>query len=115
VYLLDGLLTNLSTRQPHTLCADTHGPADPVFGLAALVGLTLLPRMRTWNDATCYRVDHTTTSTHIEALCTPGVDWAVIARHWDDRMPGVLAMHAGTVLPSMLLQTLGVYSRQSSL
>jgi TnpA family transposase len=48
VYILDGLLKNLSALQPHTLFADTHGQAEPVFGLAALLGITLMPRMRTW-------------------------------------------------------------------
>jgi Tn3 transposase DDE domain/Domain of unknown function (DUF4158) len=50
VYILDGLLKNHSTLQPDTLYADTHGQAEPVFGLAALLGITLMPRMRTWNS-----------------------------------------------------------------
>jgi hypothetical protein len=36
VYILDGLLKNHSALQPDTLYADTHGQAEPVFGLAAL-------------------------------------------------------------------------------
>jgi TnpA family transposase len=115
VYILDGLLKNLSALQPHTLFADTHGQAEPVFGLAALLGITLMPRMRTWNDVTFYRVDRATTYTHIDALFTQVVDWDVIERHWHDMMQVVLSIQAGTVLPSMLLQKLGVYSRQSSL
>ena len=115
MYILDGLLKNLSARRPHTLFADTHGQAEPVFGLAALLGITLLPRMRTWNDVTFYRVDRATTYTHIDALFTQVVDWEVIEHHWYDMMQVVLSIQAGTVLPSMLLQKLGVYSRHSSL
>jgi hypothetical protein len=115
VYLLDGLLKNLSALRPHTLFADTHGQAEPVFGLAALLGITLMPRMRTWNDVTFYRVDRATPYTHIDAWFTQVVDWDVIERHWHDMMQVVLSIQAGTVLPSMLLQKLGVYSRQSSL
>src|SRR5439155_322248 len=103
------------TARPTTLYADTHGQAEPVFGLAALLGITLMPRMRTWNDVTFYRVDRATTYTHIDALFTQVVDWDVIERHWHDMMQVVLSIQAGTVLPSMLLQKLGVYSRQSSL
>jgi TnpA family transposase len=33
---LEGLLKNLSALHPDTLYADTHGQAEPVFGLAAL-------------------------------------------------------------------------------
>jgi Tn3 transposase DDE domain len=52
VYILDGLLKNTSALQPDTLHADTHGQSAPVFGLAALLGIQLMPRMRTWNDVT---------------------------------------------------------------
>jgi hypothetical protein len=48
-------------------------------------------------------------------LFTQEVDWDVIERHWHDMMQVVLSIQVGTVLPSMLLQKLGVYSRQSSL
>jgi TnpA family transposase len=115
VYILDGLLKNLSALSPHTLCADTHGQAEPVFGLAALLGMTLMPRRRTWTDVTFSRVDCATSYTPIDALFTQVVDWDVSERHWHDMMQVVLSMLAGTVLPSMLLQKLGVYSRQSSL
>ena len=115
VYILDGLLKNHSALQPDTLYADTHGQAEPVFGLAALLGIKLMPRMRTWNDVTFYRVDHDTSYRHIDALFTQAVDWDLIERHWQDMMQVVLSIQAGRVLPSMLLQKLGVYSRQSSL
>ena len=115
VYILDGLLKNLSALRPDMLYADTHGQAEPVFGLAALLGITLMPRMRTWNDVTFYRVDRATTYTHIDALFTQVVDWDVIERYWHDMMQVVLSIQAGTVLPSMLLQKLGVYSRHSAL
>jgi TnpA family transposase len=115
VYILDGLLKNHSTLQPDTLYADTHGQAEPVFGLAALLGVKLMPRMRTWNDVTFYRVDRSTSYKHIDALFTQVVDWDLIERHWHDMMQVVLSIQAGQVLPSMLLQKLGVYSRRSSL
>ena len=115
VYILDGLLKNTSTLQPDTLHADTHGQSEPVFGLAALMGIKLMPRMRTWNDVTFYRVDHRTTYKHIDRLLTQVVDWDLIARYWQDMMQVVLSIQAGKVLPSMLLQKLGVYSRQNHL
>ncbi len=115
MYILDGLLKNKSALQPDTLYADTHGQSEPVFGLAALLGIKLMPRMRTWNDVTLYRVDRNTTYQHIDALFTQVVDWDLIERHWQDMMQVVLSIQAGKVLPSMLLQKLGVYSRKSSL
>ena len=79
VYILDGLLKNHSALQPDTLHTDTHGRAEPVFGLAALLGIQLLPRMRTWNDVTLYRVDRETMYQHIDALFTQVVDWELMS------------------------------------
>jgi TnpA family transposase len=115
VYILDGLLKNKSTLQPDTLHADTHGQSEPVFGLATLLGIKLMPRMRTWNDVTFYRVDRNTTYKHIDRLLTQVVDWDLIERYWQDMMQVVLSIQAGKVLPSMLLQRLGVYSRKNNL
>jgi TnpA family transposase len=71
--------------------------------------------MRTWNDVTLYRVDHHTTYLHIDRLLTQVVDWELIERHWQDMMQVVLSIQAGKVLPSMLMQRLGVYSRKNNL
>ena len=114
VYILDGLLKNKSELQPDTLHADTHGQSEPVFGLASLLGLKLMPRMRTWNDVTLYRADRMATYQHIDRLLTQVVDWDLIERHWQDMMQVVLSIQAGKVLPSMLLKRLGSYTRSSS-
>ncbi len=74
-----------------------------------------MPRMRTWNDVTMYRVDRNTTYKHIDRLLTQVVDWDLIERYWQDMMQVVLSIQAGKVLPSMLLQKLGVYSRKNNL
>ncbi len=50
IYLLDGLLKNLSGIQPATIHGDTQAQSTPVFGLAALLGITLMPRIRHWKD-----------------------------------------------------------------
>ena len=115
VYILDGLLKNTSALQPDTLHADTHGQSAPVFGLAALLGIKLMPRMRTWNDVILYRADQSTTYQHIDRLLTRVVDWDLIERYWQDMMQVVLSIQAGKVLPSMLLHKLGVYSRRNHL
>jgi hypothetical protein len=49
VYILDGLLKNKSVLQPDTVHGDTQGQSEVVFGLAHLLGIKLMPRMRNWN------------------------------------------------------------------
>ena len=58
VYILDGLLKNKSEIQPDTLHADTQGQSAPVFGLAHLLGIELMPRIRNWKDLAFFRPCH---------------------------------------------------------
>jgi TnpA family transposase len=55
VYILDGLLKNRSEIQPDILHADTQGQSTPVFALAYLWGIELMPRIRNWKDLTFFR------------------------------------------------------------
>jgi TnpA family transposase len=115
VYILDGLLKNKSDLQPDTLHADTQGQSEPVFGLAYLLGIKLMPRIRNWRTLTFYRPDKASKYQHIDALFTQAIDWQLIETHWPDLLQVVLSIQAGKVLPSMLLQKLGSYSRQNRL
>ncbi|RIK40739.1 MAG: hypothetical protein DCC55_14165 [Chloroflexi bacterium] len=74
-----------------------------VFGLAHLLGIKLMPRMRNWNKVAMYRPDRTVTYRHIEPWFTRYVNWALIEEHWPDMMQVVLSIHQGKVLPSWLL------------
>jgi hypothetical protein len=67
VYIVDGLLRNESDVQPDTIHADTQGQSLPVFGLAALLGFELLPRIRNWHDLNFYRSDPATRYSHIDS------------------------------------------------
>jgi TnpA family transposase len=115
VYILDGLLKNTSKLQPDTVHADTQGQSEPVFGLAYLLGIKLMPRMRTWDDVAFYRPSENATYKHIDALFTKTVNWHLIRTHFKDILQVVLSIQAGKVTPSMLLQKLGVYSRKNKL
>ena len=44
IYILDGLLQQASELRPDVVHADTQGQAEPVFGLARLLGIELMPR-----------------------------------------------------------------------
>ncbi len=50
VYILEGLWKNKSDIQPDIVHADTQGQSAPVFALAHLLGIQLMPRIRNWSD-----------------------------------------------------------------
>jgi TnpA family transposase len=115
VYILDGLIKNKSVLQPKTVHADTQGQSEVVFGLAHLLGIQLMPRMRNWNKVSMYRPDETTTYQNIDGWFNRTVYWELIEEHWPDLMQVVLSIHTGKVLPSWLLQKLTTNSPKNKL
>lgn len=106
VYILDGLLKNRSVLQPDKVHADTHGQSEVVFGLAYLLGIELLPRMRNWNKVSMYRPHKDANYKNIDAWFSRIINWELIKAHWRDLMQVIISIHKGKVLPSWLLQKL---------
>jgi TnpA family transposase len=115
VYILDGLLKNESDIQPDTLHADTQGQSAPVFGLAYLLGINLMPRIRNWKDLKLFRPSKESYYTHIDELFSESIDWETIETHLPDMLRVVLSIKAGRITASTLLRKLGTYSRKNKL
>jgi TnpA family transposase len=115
VYIIDGLLKNTSDIQPDTIHADTQGQSTPVFALAHLLGIKLMPRIRNWQDLTFYRPNKNTIYQHIDSLFKDPIDWGRIETHWQDILRIVLSIQAGKISSSVLLRKLGNYSRKNRL
>ena len=115
VYILDGLLKNTSDIQPDTIHADTQGQSTPVFALAYLLGIKLMPRIRNWQDLTLCRPDKQVRYDHIDELFTDVIDWKLIETHLPDMMRVILSIKAGKFTASTILRKLGTYSRKNRL
>lgn len=113
IYILEGLLNNTSDIQPTTVHGDTQAQSTPVFGLAQLLGINLMPRIRNWKDLTFFRPSKDVHYGHIDALFTGTVDWELIETHWRDLLQVVLSVKAGVVSSALLLRKLGTYSRRN--
>ena len=109
-------MRNQSTIKPTTIHSDTQGQNLPVFGLAYLLGIELMPRIRNWKGLRFYRSSKDTHYDHIDSLFGDNVvDWDLIATHWQDLLRVVISIQEGKVLPSMLLRKLTTYSRKNRL
>lgn len=115
VYILDGLLKNSSDIQPDTLHADTQGQSAPVFSLAYLLDIKLMPRIRNWQEYTFFRPSKEAVYEYIDPLFKGVVDWKLIKTHWQDLMRVVLSIKAGKLMPSTILRKLGSNSRKNRL
>ena len=116
IYILDGLTKNESDIQPDTLHGDTQAQSTPVFGLAYLLGIKLMPRIRNWKDLKSYKPSTEAIYTHIGELFTKdNINWELIARHLPDMLQVALSIKAGRIAPSTILRRLGTASRKNKL
>ncbi|WP_248958473.1 Tn3 family transposase [Sphaerisporangium perillae] len=116
VYIIEGLLKNTSDVQPDTIHADTQGQSLPVFGLAALLGFDLLPRIRNWHDLIFYRPALDRHYQHIDSLFgDEAVDWGLIEAHWTDLLRTAISIRENRMSSVTLLRRLGHHSRKNRL
>jgi TnpA family transposase len=113
--ILDFVAENRSLLQPSTIHSDTHGQSAPIFGLAHLLGIELMPRIRSWQDLHLFRPDAGARYEHIDALFSATINWDLIAAHLPDMLRVVLSIRAGRLLPSAILRRLATYSRKNRL
>jgi TnpA family transposase len=109
-YILDALFENLSELRPTHVLADTHGQSAAVFGLAYLLGIELMPRIRRWHKLAMYRSGTTCRYEHIGGLFTGTVNWDLIKQHYHQFMQLALAIQSGAVAPSAVLSQVNSYS-----
>ncbi len=114
IYILDGLLKNPSKVQPSRLHADTHGQSATVFGLAYLLGIELMPRIKNWRSLKLYRAG-TQGAAYTQNLYSETIDWELIEAHWEDYLQVVLAIQSGRVSPSWVLARFNRHSRRNRL
>ena len=114
-YILDFLQENKSEVQPDTIHADTQGQSTAIFGLAYLLGIELMPRIRNWKDQHLFRPAPDVSYQHIDELFTAQVDWDLIATLIPDMMRVAVSIRTGNILPSDILRRLNSSSRKNKL
>ena len=115
VYILDGLLNNESDIQPDTIHGDTQAQSATVFGLAHLLGITLMPRIRNWQDLTFLRPSKKSKYKHIDSLFSETVNWALIEEYLPTMFRVAMSVKAGKIKASTILRKLGTNSYKNKL
>jgi TnpA family transposase len=115
VHILDGLLQNRSDIQPDTIHGDTQAQNAPVFALAHLLGIKLMPRIRNWKHLKLFRPDRKSRFEHIDILFDEAIDWDLIESNFDDMLRVAVSIKAGHVTAAAILRRLGTASRKNKL
>lgn len=120
IHILDGLLKNESDIQPDTVHGDTQAQNFPVFGLAYLLGIKLMPRMRGFSKLTLSRADARKRCRHIEPLFKDkenknAIDWALIESQMPEMMRVAVSIKVGEITSADILRRLSTRSRKNKL
>lgn len=113
VYILDGLIENQSDIRPDTVHGDTHSQNTVAFGLAYLLGIKLMPRIKNIKDLTLFRPGKGIQFEHIDGLFSEKINWSLIQVHLPDMLRVVFSIMDGKIAPSTILKRLGVHSRKN--
>lgn len=114
-YILDMFAKEDAPFRPETVHGDTQAQSTTVFGLAHLLGISLMPRIRNWRDLKLFRPDPDVHYTHLDSLFSEPIDWRLIETHVPDLLRVALSIKAGKITPSTILRKLGAYSRRNKL
>lgn len=115
IYILD-VLGNQSDIQPTTIHGDTQAQSFPVFALAYLLGIDLMPRIRNLRDLALSRPSHGSQFSNIQPLFGDGViDWDLIHTHLTDMLRVAVSIKTGKITASTILRRLGTASRKNKL
>jgi len=116
IHIIDTLLKNASEVQPKIVHADTQGQSLPVFAIAYLFGIKLMPRIRNWKDLKLYRPEKDSKFQKIDLIfCDGSIDWEMIENHWEDLMQVVISVKYGKVSSSFILSKLNSYNNKNKL
>jgi len=107
LHLIDGILENTSDIQPDRIHGDTHAQSTIVFGLAHLLGIQLMPRIKDINSMVFFKPDKSTRYTHIESLFSEGINYDCIRSHLPDMLRIAVSIREGKVTASTILRRLG--------
>lgn len=106
-HLIDCLMENTSDIQPHTVHGDTHAQSTVVFGLASLLGIKLMPRIRDVNSLVFFKPDRRIRYDHIDDLFGEGIDFNLIKLHLRDMLRVAMSIKLGKVSASTIIRRLG--------
>lgn len=115
IYILDGLLNDESDFNPTKVHGDTQAQSTPVFGLAYLLGIKLMPRIRNIKELSFYKPDKGMVLDHIQSLFSEPIKWQLIEKHYPDMMRTAMSVKAGKITASTILRRFGTKNRKNKL
>jgi TnpA family transposase len=115
VHLLDGIMENDSDIQPSTVHGDTHAQGTVIFGLAHLLGIKLMPRIKDIKSLIFFKPDKHVKYKHIDDLFSESINWPIINDNLNEMLRIAVSIKMGKVSASTIIRRLGTESVRNQL
>lgn len=115
LFILDGLLEQITGLQPVELMADTAAYSDVVFGLFWLLGYQFSPRLADLGEARFWRMGPKADCGELSRLAIQKIKTKLIIRNWDDLLRVAGSLKMGKLSASELMRTLQCGKRVTTL
>ena len=116
VYLLDGIVENDSDMQPKKVHGDSWAQSEVLFGLASLLGISIMPRIKHFKHLNYYKASSKDHYENINELFTEKpIDWDLIETHYHDMLRVAISIYNGKIRASTILRKLCSKSRKNKL
>jgi len=115
LYILEGLLEQLTSLQPREIMTDTASYSDVVFGLFWLLGYQFSPHLADIGGTRFWRIEPQADYGALNGLARNKINLSLVLENWDDLLRVAGSLQLGTVHASHLMRTLQGGNRASTL
>ncbi|WP_456341455.1 Tn3 family transposase [Tolypothrix bouteillei] len=115
LFLLSGLLEQITSLRPIEIMTDTAGYSEVVFGLFWILGYQFSPRIADIGDTRFWRLDENSVYGALDKLARNKINTDLIAENWDDILRVAGSLKLGTVSATELMRVLQRGNQPSTL
>ena len=116
IFLLDGIVENDSDVKPNTVHGDSWAQSEVLFGLAPLLAVAVMPRIKHFKHLNFYKASKSDYYDNINELFTEkSIDWELIKTHYYDMLRVAISIQKGRIKASTVLRRLCSKSRKNKL
>lgn len=90
--IIGDILSNKSDIKPTCVQGDTHSQSYPIFAVAYLLGIKIMPRIRGIKDLIFYKANKNVQSNNIDEILGQKINWQLIKMHYNDMLRIVISI-----------------------
>lgn len=92
LHIIGDILSNKYDIKPTCVHGDTHSQSYPIFAVAYLLGIKIMPRIRGIKNLIFYKANKNTQAENIKEILGQKINWKLIKTHYNDMLRIVISI-----------------------